>query len=73
MFSKSKRIKKEMDQELLIQLKKQKRDWEQLNSIIEQSIEPSDEGLLELNLVKAKYFYLLREARFRGINALSLK
>jgi hypothetical protein len=71
LFGRKKTIKKEMDRELLIHIKELKREWETLNTIIEQSIEPSDEGLNDLAVVKAKYFYLLREARFRGINALS--
>ncbi len=52
-------------------IKKLKHDWETLENIIEHSIEPSEEGLLDLSLAKAKYFYLLREARYRKINALS--
>ncbi|MGR9047995.1 YaaL family protein [Halobacillus faecis] len=71
MFGKKKTVKKDMDRELLLHIKELKREWETLNTIIEQSIEPSDEGLNDLAVVKAKYFYLLREARFRGINALS--
>ncbi|MCA1020444.1 DUF2508 family protein [Halobacillus litoralis] len=71
MFGKQKKLKKEMDQELLVRIRKMKYEWESLDTIIEQSIEPSEEGLNDLALVKAKYFYLLREARYRGINALS--
>ncbi|WP_035532371.1 MULTISPECIES: YaaL family protein [Halobacillus] len=71
LFGKQKKIKREMDQELLVRIRKMKHEWESLNTIIEQSIEPSEEGLNDLALVKAKYFYLLREARYRGINALS--
>lgn len=71
MLGKKKRIKKEMDHELLLNIKRMKQEWEALNTIIEQSIEPSDDGLKDLAMVKAKYFYLLREARFRKINALS--
>ncbi|RDY71002.1 MULTISPECIES: YaaL family protein [Halobacillus] len=71
MFGRKKTVKKEMDRELLIHIKELKREWENLNTIIEQSIEPSEDGLNDLAVVKAKYFYLLREARFRGINALS--
>ncbi|MBA2174688.1 YaaL family protein [Halobacillus locisalis] len=71
MFGKKKRIQKEIDQQLLVNIKKLKKEWEQLNRIIEQSIDPSDEGLQDLALVKAKYFYLLREARNRELSALS--
>jgi hypothetical protein len=71
LFGKKRTIKKDMDRELLVNIKKMKHEWETLNTIIEQSIEPSEDGLKDLAVVKAKYFYLLREARFRGINALS--
>ncbi|SFK12815.1 Protein of unknown function [Halobacillus dabanensis] len=71
MFGKRRAIKKDMDRELLLNIKKMKHEWETLNTIIEQSIEPSEDGLKDLAVVKAKYFYLLREARYRGINALS--
>lgn len=71
MFRRKKKVRKEMDQQLLAEIRKMKKEWELLQSIMEQSIEPSDEGLQDLALVKAKYFYLLREARVRGINALS--
>ncbi|ELK46743.1 YaaL family protein [Halobacillus sp. ACCC02827] len=71
MLGRKNKIKKEFDQDLLIHIKKMKQEWETLNNIIEQSIEPSEEGLKDLALYKAKYFYLLREARYRGINALS--
>lgn len=71
MLGRKKRVKKQMDQQLLQQMRKLKQEWESLNNIINQSIEPSEQGLQELALVKAKYFYLLREARHRGVNALS--
>ncbi|MBH0230209.1 YaaL family protein [Halobacillus yeomjeoni] len=70
MFGRRK-VDKELNQELLLNIKKTKKEWEDLNNIIEQSIEPSEEGLAELAVIKAKYFYLLREARVRGVNALS--
>ncbi|WP_082231931.1 YaaL family protein [Halobacillus massiliensis] len=71
MLTKRKSPKKELDQQILTDIKKLKHDWETLENIIEHSIEPSEEGLLDLSLAKAKYFYLLREARYRKLNALS--
>ncbi|WFT76856.1 YaaL family protein [Halobacillus naozhouensis] len=72
MFSKKKtKKKKELDQQLLADIQKLKRDWETLERIIEHSVDPSEEGLLDLSVAKAKYFYLLREARKRNLNALS--
>ncbi len=66
-----KKIKKVMDQELLAEIYYLKQDWMQLKKIIDHSIEPTEEGLRDLALVQAKYFYLLREARYRKLNALS--
>ncbi|MFG6146697.1 YaaL family protein [Halobacillus sp. B23F22_1] len=71
MLTKKKAKKKAMDQQLLADIKRLKYEWETLENIIEHSIEPSEEGLLDLSLAKSKYFYLLREARHRKINALS--
>ena len=71
MFRRKKRRAKDMDQQLLMNIRQLKKEWENLNSIIDQSIEPSEEGLKELALTKSKYLYLLREARHRGLNALS--
>ncbi|WP_390217279.1 YaaL family protein [Halobacillus seohaensis] len=63
--------KKAMDQRLLADIKRMKSEWETLENIMEHSIEPSEEGLLDLSVAKAKYFYLLREARHRNITAFS--
>ncbi|WP_420810394.1 YaaL family protein [Halobacillus ihumii] len=70
-FGKKKTKINEVDQQLLSDIKKLKREWETLDRIIEHSVEPSEEGLLDLSVAKAKYFYLLREARKRNLNALS--
>lgn len=66
-----KKIKKVMDQQLLSEIYYLKQDWMKLKKIIDHSIEPTEEGLRDLALVQAKYFYLLREARHRKLNALS--
>nr|WP_079529174.1 YaaL family protein [Halobacillus hunanensis] len=71
MFGKKKTKINEVDQQLLTDIKKLKQEWETLDRIIEHSVEPSEEGLLDLSVAKAKYFYLLREARKRNLNALS--
>ncbi|UOR14004.1 YaaL family protein [Halobacillus amylolyticus] len=70
-FNKKKTKRKEIDQQLLTDIQKLKYEWETLDNIIKHSIEPSEEGLLDLSLAKAKYFYMLREARHRNLNALS--
>ncbi|WP_181350822.1 YaaL family protein [Thalassobacillus sp. CUG 92003] len=65
------KIKKDIDQQLLRDIQHLRQEWATLNNIIQHSVEPTEEGLKDLNLTKAKYFYLLREARKRNINALS--
>lgn len=62
--------KKAMDQELLNMIFTLKDEWTGLESIMNRSVEPSEEGQYELALAKAKYLYLIREAKVRNISAL---
>ncbi|MBM7552268.1 YaaL family protein [Thalassobacillus pellis] len=66
-----KKIKKEMDQQLLADIYYLKQEWTHLRNIIDHSVEPTEEGLRDVALAEAKYFYLLREARHRQLSALS--
>ncbi|KAB8136259.1 DUF2508 family protein [Gracilibacillus oryzae] len=69
MFRK-KRIKKEiLDQELLQSIYQLKNEWTNLDDIMARSIEPSESGQFDLAVAKAKYFYLIREAKHRKISA----
>lgn len=60
-------LRNEHDERLLVQLESLKEHWMIQKSIIEKSVEPSDEVLFELKLAESKYFFLLREAKTRGI------
>ncbi|GAA0290663.1 hypothetical protein GGQ92_002227 [Gracilibacillus halotolerans] len=62
--------KKAMDQELLNKIFTLKDEWTNLESIMSRSVEPSEEGQYELAISKAKYLYLIREAKIRNISAL---
>ncbi|MDC3415251.1 YaaL family protein [Aquibacillus sp. 3ASR75-11] len=62
--------KSEIDQELLADIYRLKREWMNMESILNRSIDASESGLFDLSVAKAKYFYLLREARQRKISAL---
>ncbi|UFT99462.1 YaaL family protein [Radiobacillus kanasensis] len=65
-----KKIKrKEIDEQLLDRTYQLKHEWMSLKSIIEKSVEPSEQGLFDLAIAEAKYFYLLKEARHRKISA----
>lgn len=61
--------KKEVDERLLQEIYRLKDEWMRLKEIIEKSVEPSETGQYDLKLAEVKYFYLLREARHRGISA----
>jgi len=61
--------KKQVDEILLQKIFHLKDEWMRLKEIIEKSVEPSVTGLYDLKLAEIKYFYLLREARNRGISA----
>ncbi len=65
-----KKIKKrELDEHLLNTIIKLKDEWQQIQSIVEKSIEPADSSLYQQSLARAKYLFLLREARHRNLSA----
>lgn len=61
--------KKEIDEHLLNTIIKLKNEWQQIQSIVEKSIEPADSSLYQQSLSRAKYLFLLREARHRNLSA----
>ncbi|MCD5325576.1 MULTISPECIES: YaaL family protein [Pontibacillus] len=69
MFRRKKFKKEEYDRQLLDEIQRLKQEWESLERIMEHSIDASEKGLMDLRLVEAKYFYLLKEARQRKIRA----
>lgn len=58
-----------INEQLLKDIFQLQTEWVQLRNIIEQSVEPSESGRYDLMVAEAKYFYLLREARYRNISA----
>ncbi|MFC4402300.1 YaaL family protein [Gracilibacillus xinjiangensis] len=69
MFRKKKIKKEVIDQELLHTIYQLKNEWTNLEDIMARSIEPSERGQFDLAVAKAKYFYLIREAKYRRISA----
>lgn len=65
--------KKDIDRELLDTFFSLQAEWKQVQSIIDQSMEPTVNGNHQAKLLQAKYLFLLREARHRNVNALKLK
>ncbi|CQR45770.1 hypothetical protein BN1058_00002 [Paraliobacillus sp. PM-2] len=65
-----KKIKeKELNKRLLQDIFRLKDEWAKMQGIIDISVEPSEIGMYEVKVAEAKYFYLLREARHRGVSA----
>lgn len=67
----SKKVKKsEMDQKLLDDIFRAREEWSYLEDIMSRSIEPTEQGQFDLAVTKAKYFYLLREAKVQNLSAI---
>lgn len=66
---KKRRKRREVDEQLLDSLFKIEREWKQIKSIVDQSIEPTFEGKCSELIAQSKYLVLLREARCRKISA----
>jgi len=65
-------LRAEFDEQLVTQLDQLKKDWDRQNTLYEKSIDPFGEMELQTEIAKAKYFFLLREAKIRHISALKL-
>ena len=70
MFGRKKVKKRDIDEKLLQDIYRAKEEWVDMNIIVKRSLEPDDRSYYLLSVAEAKYFYLLREARHRKINAL---
>ncbi|HWO95765.1 MAG TPA: YaaL family protein [Bacillus sp. (in: firmicutes)] len=67
-FKRKGQLKKEFDEQLLMAFVNVKNDWLKQTDLIEKSVDPSDEVLLSVKVARAKYLYLLREAKKRNIS-----
>ncbi|KOO46722.1 YaaL family protein [Priestia koreensis] len=61
-------LRKEFDQELLNGFNDTKAHWLKQSRYIEQSVDPSEDVLVSMKVAKAKYLYLLKEAKHRNIS-----
>ncbi|WP_058309224.1 YaaL family protein [Gracilibacillus massiliensis] len=67
----SKKIKKDVfDKEILDTIFHLRKEWSYLEGILDRSVEPSESGQFDLAVTKAKYFYLIREAKIRNLSAI---
>ncbi|MFA1819577.1 YaaL family protein [Virgibacillus oceani] len=65
--------KKDMDAELLDAIFSLQSEWRRVQSIIDQSMEPTTNGYHQAKVLQANYLFLLREARHRGVSAMKMK
>ncbi|GEN31252.1 hypothetical protein HNQ35_001757 [Cerasibacillus quisquiliarum] len=65
-----KKRKRQVDEQLLEAIFTVEQEWKRVQSIVEQSIEPTVEGQNRVAIAQAKYVFLLREAKRRQLNAL---
>ncbi|SET74494.1 Protein of unknown function [Oceanobacillus limi] len=70
MGRKRKKRKREVDESLLDSLFTIEKEWKQIKSIVDQSIDPTIDGKNSELIAQAKYLFLLREARERNISAI---
>jgi Protein of unknown function (DUF2508) len=61
-------LKKQFDQRLIEELEVTREEWMKQKQLIEKSIEPSQEVLIDVKIAEAKYFFLIREAKLRRLS-----
>jgi len=61
--------KKDIDKQLLDTIFSLQSEWKQVQSIIDQSMEPTANGYHQARALRAQYLFLLREARHRDVSA----
>ncbi|WP_349409039.1 YaaL family protein [Pseudalkalibacillus sp. SCS-8] len=66
-FRRKGRLRKEANERLLKTIDSVRSEWLTKKELIENSVEPSEQVLFEVELAKAKYFFLLKEAKVRKI------
>ena len=66
-------LRKQFDLKLVEELQTMRDEWYEQKRLIEKSVEPSEEVLMALKVTEAKYFFLIREAKYRGVSLKGVK
>lgn len=61
-------LRKEYDGKLLEQLDRLKQDWLYQKELLNISVDPSDDVIMEARLAEIKYFSLFKEAKKRNVS-----
>jgi hypothetical protein len=67
-FRRKASLRAEFDKQLVEQLNQSKRNWDVQIGLYEKSIDPFGDMEIQTEIAKAKYFFLLREAKNRQIS-----
>ncbi|SFM45693.1 YaaL family protein [Salibacterium qingdaonense] len=68
MLFQKKKIRQSENEQLVYLIQRMKEELDQYERLVERSIEPPPDVLTELKRKRAKYLFLLKEARDRRIN-----
>lgn len=58
---------KELDEKLIASIQELRTNLTNQQHLIENSVEPSDEFISQLKITEAKYYFLIKVARKRGV------
>ncbi|MBP0727329.1 YaaL family protein [Bacillus sp. RG28] len=66
-FRKKGKLRDEFDEKLVNRLLSSKENWMLQEDILHKCFEPNDEFGMHVKLARAKYYFLLKEAKFRKV------
>jgi hypothetical protein len=69
-FRRKGKLREDYDEKLIQQLNNSKENWDRQSSLQEKSFDPYFEVDLQTKLARAKYLFLLREAKKRNLSIL---
>ncbi|OCA88607.1 hypothetical protein A8F94_24335 [Bacillus sp. FJAT-27225] len=68
LFRKKGRLRAESNEKFLNLLTELKTDWRQQKELLDKSFDPSEEVICQTKIAEARYFFLLKEAKYRKIS-----
>ena len=66
-FRKKKQLRNDFNDSLMVSLERLKQNWHNQKSLLEKSVDPSEEAIAQAKLAEVKYFYLFREVKRRNV------
>jgi Protein of unknown function (DUF2508) len=66
-FRQKEKLRKKYNQELVNELEQLRKNWVNQSSLLERSLDPSEDAIIQTKLAELKYFYLFKEAKKRKV------